>query len=199
MSRSLNGSFASALVSSHIRPRFLFEATFGGTTYYWCTGSHDISYNGNLYLGNGYLQTPALVDEDIEMSATTNSIALTGEPSVLMSIIFGSAAHTNTGKMYFALVNEDLTIIGTPHEMFSGKLDVVEILDDPNTATIKISYENKLIELDKQKELRYTDECQKTYYPTDKGFIYMQQTADWKGYWGKSQRAKKDKKGKGRK
>lgn len=199
MSRNLNATFKSALVSSHIRPRFLFEATFGETTYNWCTGSNNIAWNGKTWYGNGYLQAPIGVTEDTEMSAATNNVVLVGEPSVLMSIIFGNTAHKQTGKMYFALVNENLSIIGTPHQMFAGNLDNVEINDDPNIATIKIAYESKFVDLEKQKELRYTDECQKTFYPTDKGFIYMQQLTDWKGYWGKSQRAKKDKKGKGRK
>ena len=70
----------------------------------------------------------------------------------------------------WALLTEAGAIIADPKVIFRGRLDVAEIDDsNPDEPIINLSYENELIDLERPREWRYTDEHQQQLYPGDTG------------------------------
>jgi hypothetical protein len=75
-------------------------------------------------------------------------------------------------------------IIADPFKCFEGRFDVPDIVDEGARATISARYESRLIDLDRVRARRYTDEDQKLDYPTDKGFEYVPSLQDAQIPWG---------------
>jgi hypothetical protein len=75
--------------------------------------------------------------------------------------------------------------VADPVLQFEGRLDVPAIEDGEDTATIAISYESELIDLERARERRYTPEDQAIDYPGDLGFAYVAALQDAQITWGR--------------
>jgi hypothetical protein len=78
-------------------------------------------------------------------------------------------------------------VVGTPYLAFSGRLDVPVIDEAGDTATISISYESRLADLDRPRIRRYTDQDQRAEYPNDGGLRYIAGLQDKQVTWGAKQ------------
>jgi hypothetical protein len=75
-------------------------------------------------------------------------------------------------------------IIGDPIRVFSGRMDVMPILDDPARPVIQLTTESDLGLLSKSSERRYTHEDQQLDYPGDRFFEYVTTLQDQDIIWG---------------
>ena len=65
-------------------------------------------------------------------------------------------------------------------------MDQMIITDNETTSLINLKCESRLIDLNRPKDVRYTDEAQKLLYPNDKGLEFIASMADKSIYWGSS-------------
>ena len=79
---------------------------------------------------------------------------------------------------------ESDTIITNPIKLFAGRMDIMQIIEQGDTATISISLENRLVDLLKPRILRYTHEDQQTLFPGDLGFEFVTALQDKEVVWG---------------
>ena len=70
--------------------------------------------------------------------------------------------------------------------LFKGRMTTLTISDDPNGATISIDAENRLIDLDRPSNLRYTKESQEFLFTGDIGLDRVNQIQDKEIVWGRS-------------
>ena len=68
-----------------------------------------------------------------------------------------------------------------------GYIDTMDINEGTDTSTITVKVESKLLELERQRVLRYTSAIQKSLYSGDKGFDFVDQLQDKKFIWGRSE------------
>ena len=71
-----------------------------------------------------------------------------------------------------------------PYAIFQGQMDLMTISDGGDTATIKLTAESRLIDLDRSRERRFTSEDQKIEFPDDKGLEYVDDLQDKEIVWG---------------
>lgn len=76
------------------------------------------------------------------------------------------------------LVVEDAVVIADPFLAFEGRLDVPDISDDGESCTVRVSYESRLIDLERPRERRITHEDQQIDYPGDLGREYVASLQD---------------------
>jgi hypothetical protein len=57
--------------------------------------------------------------------------------------------------------------------------------EGPETATIAVGAESRLIDLQRPRVRRYTHESQKSRFPNDKGFEFVNDLQDKKFAWGR--------------
>lgn len=79
-----------------------------------------------------------------------------------------------------------LLLLPDPVLIFSGRMDIMEISESGETARITITAENRLIDLRKVNERRYTPQDQRSVYPDDKGFDFVPLIQDAPLLWGRS-------------
>ncbi len=77
-------------------------------------------------------------------------------------------------------------VIADPYELFSGQTDIPEITEAGDTATITITIESRLVDLEKKRVRRFTKEDQARDFPSDLGFDFVPKLQDAELLFGRS-------------
>lgn len=77
-------------------------------------------------------------------------------------------------------------MLNDPIPVFAGRMDTMRLQDTGETTTVTVSCESRLIDLERARERRYTDEDQKELYPDDRGFEYVADLQDKEVLWGRN-------------
>jgi len=64
-------------------------------------------------------------------------------------------------------------------------MDEMNIDEGPETSSIEVKVENKLIDLERARVRRFTSGYQKSKYPGDKGFDFVESIQDKEVVWGR--------------
>jgi len=70
-------------------------------------------------------------------------------------------------------------------QIFSGYMDEMNIDEGPETSTVELKVENKLIDLERARVRRFTSGYQKSVYPGDKGLDFVESLQDKEVVWGR--------------
>lgn len=74
-------------------------------------------------------------------------------------------------------------LVVEPYRVFTGLMDVIEMLDDAKTAVLRLSAESTQLLGTRAKISRYTAEDQKKKYPNDKGLDLVNRLQDKQVVW----------------
>ena len=149
------------------------------------------------------------VDESMDISAKGATLTLSGLPSNLLSLALQEPYQGRKCKIFFGLKDNatqflqaengdflqtesgayfDLTV-GEPEavmtEIFTGFMDQMNIEEAAETSTIALYVESRLIDLQKSRERRYTSESQKSRFPNDRGFEFVEDLQRKRFQWGR--------------
>jgi hypothetical protein len=184
MARDWTTATKDALTGQTIRPVLFFEGGFvSGTLNFW-TGAGSISWDSKTWTGVGDLIQISPIEENVDIVASGAVISLAGNPPQNISLALSETRQGKHGKVWLGAIGTDGSVVVDPYLAFEGRLDVPEIDDNPDGATIKISYEHRLIALDRPNLRRYSDQDQKIDYPDDKGMEYIPALQDANIKWG---------------
>jgi len=172
-SRDLAAAQLSMIQAAAKRPVLFFEGEFtGGTLRLW-SGVGTISWNGQSWTGAGSLLGFGQIQETTEIRASGTTISLNGISSSLISIALAQCRQGLSGRVWLGGLDASNAVIADPYMAFEGRLDVPEISDEGETCTISISYESRLIALERPRDRRVTHEDQQIDYPGDLFREYM--------------------------
>jgi len=76
------------------------------------------------------------------------------------------------------------TLISSPVTVFSGRMDVMQVSDDGQTAEIIMTAESRLMDFKRPREVRYTDEEQQNLFAGDLGLEFVNDIQEKAIYWG---------------
>lgn len=191
MARSITGAMQSALVADPLRICVLANIDlYPSGTLRLASINRDILFGPNTYLGNGWLRPFSAIRESATVRANGTTITLGGLDQTAVATVLTSLKQGKYGILYLGLLDSSLALIADPIQIFHGRFDTAEIVDDGETSRIDISYESEFIRLNRIEEARYTDQWQKSIYSDDRGFEYASQAADWSGFWGRAAKPK---------
>jgi hypothetical protein len=174
MSRNLTAGMAAAVVAPVTRPILLAKISTSGAPVLAWSGIGEVIFNGDTYLGVGNLGGVSQVEETEDVKAVGMTFQLSGIPSALIALALGDIRQGLKAYLYFGLLNVTTgALITDPYLLFSGLTDTVFIDENTETSTISITCENRMIDLLRARERRYTPEDQKTIDPTDLGFDFV--------------------------
>jgi hypothetical protein len=183
MARGISAALNTEFNADKLRPIFFFKSVWAsGTTYIW-SGYGNISWDGQTWAGVGDLAGMTAIEETTLVRANGVKFTLAGVPSALVALALGQARQGTEVSLWVGAVDEDMNIIADPYKIFSGLMDVPGIIEGPETSTITIAAENRLIELERARELRWTDQFQQNRFAGDVGFQYIAGLQDKAIYW----------------
>ena len=184
--RDLTSGVQSAIEQTEVAPILLFEGLFAsGYVRIW-SGYGDLSYDGQTWTGVGSLGSVSAVQETSEIQANGITVTLTGIPSEFIALALNESEQGKSGKVYIGFMDASNALIANPYLMFEGKLDIPAISEEGETSMVSITYESRLINLQRTRESRYTHEEQKLEYPNDMGCEYVAAMKDVTLTWGRS-------------
>ena len=203
MSRDLPLQLEAGLSSPVIYPFFAIELLFDDNPVRVWTGVGTLSLGGFDWVGSGQLITVSAIEETQEMSVKGATITMSGIPSELLSLALSEPYQGRVCNIYFGfdgnnnllqedgdyILLEDGNKVGLEIglvQLFSGYMDQMNIVDGPETSTIELLVENKLIDLERARIARYTSGYQKSVYPGDLGLDFVESLQDKDIVWGRS-------------
>lgn len=174
--RDLTTLVANALDDEGLTVFFAVELLFDTTPIRLWTGYSDVTLDGNTYIGAGNLLDISSIEETTEIAVRGATITLSGVDSNVVSLALQSPYQGRICNIYFGVGDGVLdggkwTSIS---QIFSGYMDEMNIDEGPDYATIELKVENKLIDLERKRVSRYTSAYQKSKYPNDKGFDFVE-------------------------
>ena len=196
----INSIYPVALISGTVDAAFHeFAVTVGGTTADTqimsgapFSGQFDLSDLGDTDAIISSTQVTYTISQSLSGGgrsdqATITGVALAvyytpGQPSLITETLddieLGAPA-----KVYLGLM-QDGAILGTPYLAFLGTMDQPGLKIGPDTMTISLSLENKLTNLQRANQRRYTSADQRQIYPDDTAFSWVEQENDIAERWG---------------
>jgi|TARA_A200000159_G_C7146435_1_gene265330 hypothetical protein len=184
MARDLDTNFKNEITSTVVRPAMMVQFKFESGDLNMWTGYGDLLWNDITFTGAGTFLGVSPIEESQDLRATTVTFTLSGITSSIISSALNSNYQGRDVTMWFAVVNDSGALIGTPYELFSGRMDIISFSDDAEVADFAIKCESNAIDIRKAKERRYTPEDQKIDYPDDKGLEFIPKIQDIDVVWG---------------
>jgi len=155
------------IVAAAQRPVMFYEGEFSGGTLRLWTGVGTISWNSQTWTGAGNLLSVGEIQETTEIRASGTTVSLNGLNSSLIAVALAQCRQGLSGRVWLGGLDASGAVIADPFMAFEGRLDVPEISDEGETCNVSVSYEGRLILLERPKERRVTHEDQQIDYPGD--------------------------------
>jgi hypothetical protein len=194
VSRDLSSGVSSTLNDDVIYPFFAVELNFDSGTFtaadgttqdrvlrLW-TGLGTLTYDGNQYFGTGNMLDISSIEESTEIAAKGATITLSGVPSQVVSLALSEQYQGRECTIYFGMTSSQSSLT----EVFTGYMDQMSIDEGPESSTVQLTVENKLIDLERPRVGRFTSEYQKSIYSEDKGFDFVESLQEQKLTWGRA-------------
>lgn len=185
MARNITNDYANAITSSDVCMALLFRAEFDeGTVAMW-SGYGELIWNSITFLGVGDFGGISEIEETQNVQANGVVFTLSGIPSALISASLDYDYQGRPCTCWMATLNVSTgLVIPNPYPLFSGRIDVMTIAEGKETATISMSAESQLVELNRAKFGRYTSEDQLNRYAGDLGLQYVVSLQSREDSWG---------------
>jgi len=182
--RTLSADMVTEVTTTQLSPILMASLNFSTPVNLW-TGYGNLSYNSTTYYGLGTLGTISPVEETTDLAARGISMKLSGVPTANVAIaLTENYQGRECSVMFGALSPTAGTLISSPVTVFSGRMDVMQISDDGQSAEIIVTAESKLMDFKRPREVRYTDEEQQQLYSGDVGLEFVNDIQEKVVYWG---------------
>lgn len=151
------------------------------------TGTDDITVNSETYTGAGTLLGISGVEEDLELKSSGLSISLSGMDSTVLNYALTENYQNRPITIFLGFQMGGSNESAGELTLFKGRMTSLQINDTPDGATVTIDCENRLVDLDRPSNLRYTVESQEFLNTGDTGFNRVQSLTDKQIAWGQKQ------------
>lgn len=185
MARALTAAFEAATKADLVKPVLLVELMISTPVRLW-TGIGDIVWSGATWTGAGSLLGVGQVQETTELRAAGMDISLSAIPSEMLSLALAEKYQGKAARVYLGAFDTNTGgLLTDPYMLFGGRIDTLSVVDGAEEATISVSLENRLIDLERGRERRYQDADHQAEYPGDRFFEYVPSLQDIEVKWGK--------------
>tara|TARA_R100000541_G_scaffold32198_2_gene40988 strand:+ start:365 stop:934 length:570 start_codon:yes stop_codon:yes gene_type:complete len=181
VSRDLTPSTINNIEQDIVHPFFAVELLFESEQLRIWTGLGTLTTSdGNEWLGTGTLLDISTVEETSEIASKGANITISGMTSEVVSLALSEPYQGRVCNIYFGAFDngDQTTALSNFNEIFSGYMDQMNISEGPETATLEILVENKLVDLERVRIARWTSAYQKSKYPNDNGLNFVEDLQD---------------------
>jgi len=180
MTRSIPAELLTALTQSECSPYYAFEGQFSSGTIRLWTGYGDRTIEGNTYLGAGQLLNISGLEEAADLSAKGASVTLSGLSAGIMSL---ALTEPYQGRRARILMGE--SSVASVVEVFSGLTDKMPIQQSPESVTVQLTVESKMVTLQRANVRRMTSANHQLRHAGDTFFDWTTKLADMEIVWGR--------------
>ena len=175
---------ANRLVDSHQSLFIAVKAEFDTDDIRVWTGNDDLTIDSETYLGAGSLLSIGEVTEGREVKSEGISIALSGMDKTVLSYALTENYQNRPITLFLGFLMGGSNEVAGTITLFKGRMVNLTVNDSPQGSIINVDAENRLVDLERPSNLRYTAESQEFLFSGDTGFNRMQQLIDKQVTWG---------------
>lgn len=184
MSRGLSASMLSAIQLGNLYPILFGYFDFFGGPVRVCTHNQAVTWAGDTYSGLGELCTIAPVMERKETEATGIAFGLNGVPSSIITELMTYRSRNRVCKLWLGLYDSTGALLADPIIIFSGRMDQPQVQDSGDLCNITVTAESRMVDLQRAKMGRYTDQDQQARFAGDLGLSYVVSLQNKEIMWG---------------
>jgi hypothetical protein len=169
-----------------VRPIYFVEVQFESGWFRANSTPRTINVMGNDFAGVGNLGGIGETSATTGTAATSMKLTLNGIPLSFAALIVEENSRNRPVNCYVQLADEAeqaIPAFGDPYQFFGGLSDQMTV-SIAQFISVQLSASSKLINWNKPVSSRYTNEDQKSKYPLDNGFKFVNALATTKLQWG---------------
>tara|TARA_Y100000004_G_scaffold196229_1_gene265587 strand:+ start:34 stop:681 length:648 start_codon:yes stop_codon:yes gene_type:complete len=182
----IDSAITNRLGADHQELFFAIKAEFDTDDIRVWSGNDDLTISSETYTGAGSLLSIGGVEDGRDLKSSGLNIALSGMDATVLDYALTENYQNRFLTLFMGYLMGGSNEVAGTIVLFKGRMTTLTISDDPNGATISIDAENRLIDLDRPSNLRYTKESQEFLFTGDIGLDRVNQIQDKEIVWGRS-------------
>lgn len=173
MPRTISSSLLVAFSQPEVEPFYAIEIDLdSGPVRLW-TGIGPRTIDNEVYTGGGSLLSISGLQEVSDLSAKNITLSLSGMSAEIVGLALSEPYQRRLVRVLWGV-----TDVADFIQVFSGSLNEMTIEDGPESGTITVTVDSKLVELESASNRRYTSENHKSRHPGDTFFDFVAQIQD---------------------
>lgn len=182
----IDANLISRLGAEHQVLFFAVKAEFDTDTIRVWTGAEDLTIHSETYAGAGQLLSFGTVEEGTDLKSTGLTVGLTGMDATILNLGLTEQYQNRPITFFLGYLSGETNNVAGTVTLFKGRMTAMTINDDPiNGSTISVSAENRLVDLKRPSNLRYSKASQKYIDSADTGFNRVLSIQDMEIMWGR--------------
>lgn len=155
------------------------DFVLNGTTHLWDGSPIDVHTLAGLNAGIiAYSTLPGTTGPSVAVGFIGAAVYYMGTPLTGPRMLYEALADVRLGapaKIWFALVDVNSpALVGMPYRIFAGVVDKPSVKISPDGSSITLALENRLINLQRANNRKYTAADQHIAFPNDLGFNWVE-------------------------
>lgn len=186
--RDLTAGMLTAIAAGTLRPVIFFEGEYdsSGTAAYLrlFTGVGTLSWDGKTWTGGRDLLSITPIRETTHVQAIGFSVTVSGLPADKLATALASMRQNKPGRLWLGFFDDAGDVIEDPFPLRRGRFDMAPISRSGDEMTIEARYEDRLVDLERPRERRYTHQDAQLRSPGDRGFDQVAELQEAQDVWG---------------
>ena len=182
----IDSAITNRLGADHQELFFAIKAEFDTDDIRVWTGKDDLTISSETYTGAGGLLSISGVEDARDLKSSGLSVGISGMDATVLNYALTENYQNRFLTLFMGYLMGGSNEVAGTIVLFKGRMTTLTINDDPNGAIISIDAENRLIDLDRPSNLRYTKESQEFLFTGDIGLDRVNQLQDKEIVWGRS-------------
>jgi hypothetical protein len=184
--QGLDSSIVNRLGADEQALFFAVKAEFDTDDILVWSGIDDLVIGSDTYTGAGTLLSVSNSEDNLELKSNGLVVALSGMDTTVVNYALTENYQNRPITIFMGYVMGGTNEVAGTLTLFKGRMTSLVINDTPEGSTVTIDAENRLVDLDRPSNLRYTKESQNFLHSGDTGFNRVASLQDKQINWGKS-------------
>lgn len=172
MSRDLAANNVTESQAGTVRPVFFWYGDFSSGAVRVSSHTQDITWGGYTWTGLGTFIGMEELRESGGIEAIGATFHLNGVPSSVLTKALEAGYRRRQCSLYLGFLDSSDALVADPTE-WRYLMDRMPIRDAGNEARISVQAESRLVDLQRPREVRMTDEAQRALFAGDVAFEYI--------------------------
>tara|TARA_R110000787_G_scaffold91240_1_gene192492 strand:+ start:184 stop:825 length:642 start_codon:yes stop_codon:yes gene_type:complete len=184
--QGLDASIVNRLGADEQALFFAVKAEFDTDDILVWSGTDNLVIGSETYTGAGTLLSVSGSEDNLELKSNGLVVALSGMDTTVINYALTENYQNRPLTIFMGYVMGGTNEVAGTLTLFKGRMTSLVINDTPEGSTVTIDAENRLVDLDRPSNLRYTKESQNFLHSGDTGFNRVASLQDKQIVWGKT-------------
>ena len=162
------------------------KAEFDTETIRLWNGTEDLVIDSATYLGAGSLLSIGAAEESSDLSSQGMTITVSGMNKDVLDLALTENYQNRFVTVFLGYLMGGSNEVAGTFTLFKGRMTALTVNDTPQGATVSIDAENRLVDLERPSNFRYTKESQNFLHSGDRFFNNVASLQDKEIIWGRS-------------